>query len=196
MAKQEDRRDETRKAILAAAKALFGTLGYYAVSIDQIAEDANVAKGAIYHYFSTKNLLFEAVLNDVGAAALKQLQAEIVWQEDALATMMAGYRAFFEICTISEFAQVFLRDGPAVLGWARWREIDTHYFGGMVKEGLKVAMDLDVLVRQPIDPLANLLIGAITEAAMDCAHSTDFKDRSDAYMTSLETILDGLKPTQ
>src|SRR5205085_89495 len=43
--------EETRTALLAAARELFGANGYPATSLDEIAARAGVTKGAFYHHF-------------------------------------------------------------------------------------------------------------------------------------------------
>ncbi|HWT92068.1 MAG TPA: TetR family transcriptional regulator [Solirubrobacteraceae bacterium] len=53
--------DERRAALLAAATELFGTHGYDELSMAKIAKAAGVSKPLLYHYFPTKQKLFEAV---------------------------------------------------------------------------------------------------------------------------------------
>lgn len=196
MARQEERREATRNAILVAAQTHFGSYGYNAVTVDQIAADAKVAKGAIYHHFPTKADLFEAVLQGVASQILTQVQATLMQQSDILGAMFAGNRAFFASCANPQFAQILLRDGPAILGWKRWREIDSSHFGGMVRDGLFAAMEVGVIVKRPIDPLVRLIMGAVTEAAIDCASSENFSEAAESYLEGLEAILNGLKPAR
>jgi AcrR family transcriptional regulator len=57
-----------RERILAAAVRLFAEQGFDATSVQQIVEDAAVTKGALYHYFGSKNeLLFEIYHSLIGA---------------------------------------------------------------------------------------------------------------------------------
>jgi AcrR family transcriptional regulator len=194
MATQEERREATRKVILAAAQRHFGSLGYNSVTVDEIAADAGVAKGAIYHYFPTKTDMFEAVLQTVAAEIRAEVQATAVRQPDILSAMFAGHRAFFAACAKPQVAQIYLKDGPSVLGWNRWREIDANHFGGMVREGLLAAMELGVITKRPIEPLVGLILGAVTEAAINCANSEDFAEAAGGYVEGLEAILNGLRP--
>jgi len=194
VATQEERRQATRDAILAAAHRQFGEQGYGNVTIDQIAAEAAVAKGAVYHHFSTKTDVFEAVLRGVAATIVVDVHAALAQQTDIMAAMSAGNRAFFASCAKPQTAQIFLRDGPSVLGWRRWREIDADYFGGMVKAGLMSAMALGAIAERPIDPLVGLILGAVTEAAIDCAQKEDFGEAADAYLEALEPMLQGLRP--
>src|SRR2546423_2284256 len=57
--------EATRRAIVAAARRRFGHAGYAATSVDDIAADARVTKGAVYHHFGSKDRLFRAVYDDV-----------------------------------------------------------------------------------------------------------------------------------
>ena len=196
MVTQEQRRATTRHAILTAAQTHFGSIGYNAVTVDQIAADANVAKGAIYHHFTTKADLFETVVQEVASQILAEVQATLMQQSDILGAMFAGNRAFFSACANPQFAQIFLRDGPAILGWNRWREIDSSHFGGMVRDGLFAAMEIGVIVKRPVDPLVRLILGAVTEAAIDCANSENFSEAAESYLEGLEAILNGLRPAR
>lgn len=195
MATQEERREATRKAVLRAAQRHFGSHGYNNVTVDQIANDAEVAKGAIYHYFPTKEELFEAVVQAVAAEIQAQVRATTVQQPDILRAMFAGNRAFFAACAKPQFAQIYLKDGPAILGWNRWREIDANHFGGMVRDGLLKAMELGVIAKRPVDPLVGLILGAVTEAAIACVSSENFSEAAEGYLEGLEAILNGLKPS-
>jgi AcrR family transcriptional regulator len=56
-----------RERILASAVRLFAEQGFDATSVQQIVEDAAVTKGALYHYFDSKNeLLFEIYHSLIG----------------------------------------------------------------------------------------------------------------------------------
>lgn len=57
--------DRTRRRILQAAIRLFATHGFHAVSVDQIVGRARVNKRMVYHYFGSKDALFEAALAEV-----------------------------------------------------------------------------------------------------------------------------------
>src|SRR3954465_12049083 len=67
------RAQQTRQALLLAARALFGEHGYASTSIDEVVKRAGVTKGALYHHFRDKDDLFHAVVEqvkvDVTAAA-------------------------------------------------------------------------------------------------------------------------------
>lgn len=51
----------TREAILEAAKKVFFVYGYEKTTVKQIREEAHVVTGSFYHFFPSKEALFEAV---------------------------------------------------------------------------------------------------------------------------------------
>jgi AcrR family transcriptional regulator len=61
--------EATRRAVLDAARSLFGRQGYAQTSVDQIAAAARVTKGAVYHHFSGKEALCRAVYDEVETEA-------------------------------------------------------------------------------------------------------------------------------
>jgi len=56
-------RERTRGSIVAAARAEFAARGYSGARVEQIAQRADVKKELIYHYFRSKEALFEEVRN-------------------------------------------------------------------------------------------------------------------------------------
>ena len=63
--RQEERRAKTIAGVMGAAKAAFARGGYAETSLDRIASDAGVSKGAVYAYYPTKLDLFLAVTDEV-----------------------------------------------------------------------------------------------------------------------------------
>ncbi|HEX4199158.1 MAG TPA: TetR/AcrR family transcriptional regulator [Caulobacteraceae bacterium] len=194
MARQAERREATRGAILAAAGELFGRQGFAGASVDQIAQAAGLAKGAVYHHFATKEALFEAVFRQAsqGLAARLASQAGAAGG-DVLTAMAASFRAYFAACAEGPTGRIILKDGPAVLGWARWREIDSEHFGGGLAWALKAAMAAGLIETQPVEPLAGLLLGAANEAAVACHAAADPAAVGGDYARAFERLLEGLR---
>ena len=68
MAKERLTRDEkkarTRQRLIDAAAEVFASKGYLAASLDEIADKADLTKGAVYSNFSSKEELFFEVLDE------------------------------------------------------------------------------------------------------------------------------------
>lgn len=193
MAKQAERRAATTDAILKAGRRLFGDRGFAATTIDDIALLARVAKGAVYHHFATKEAVFAAVFDQVSRDLVAEIDRATRTERDVLAAMVAGTQHYFAACAKGQTCQIILRDGPAVLGWERWREIDAQHFGGKFPLALAAAMDAGLIARQPIEPLARLLLGAVTEAAVACAGRADILKAGGEYSRAFKSVLEALR---
>src|SRR5437870_3125344 len=136
MATNEERSEATRARLLAIARKRFGTKGYAATSVEDLVRRAGVTKGAFYHHFDDKKSVFLAVLEDA-QQRLAQACVATARGEDAWERALAGCHAFLEACTDPEIQQIILLDGPVVLGWETWREIDSRYSLGALEAGLR-----------------------------------------------------------
>ena len=56
---------EKRREILAAAAATFARHGYNGTNLQRVAAAAGMGKSSIYHYFPTRDALFDALLRDL-----------------------------------------------------------------------------------------------------------------------------------
>jgi AcrR family transcriptional regulator len=193
MAKQAERRAATTEAILKAGRRLFGERGFAATTIDDIAEAAQVAKGAVYHHFATKEAVFAAVFDVVSRDLVAEIDRAVRTEKDVLVAMVAGTQHYFAACAKGPTCQIILRDGPAMLGWERWREIDAQHFGGKFPRALAAAMEGGLIARQPIEPLARLLLGAVTEAAVACAGRSDVLKAGSEYSRAFKSLIEALR---
>ena len=66
LASSNDDESSKRRQILDGARRLFMERGFDAASMGEIAKAAGVSKGTLYVYFSDKNALFEAIVEEVG----------------------------------------------------------------------------------------------------------------------------------
>jgi AcrR family transcriptional regulator len=62
---QADDDSSKRRQILAGARRIFMELGFDAASMGEIARAAGVSKGTLYVYFTDKNALFEAIVEEI-----------------------------------------------------------------------------------------------------------------------------------
>jgi AcrR family transcriptional regulator len=86
---------------MSAAIDSFARLGYQGTSIDRIARDAGVTKGAVYYHFRDKEeLLFEAVKDRIGGFE-QQVLEEVTPARDALENLRHVVDACFFHATVS-----------------------------------------------------------------------------------------------
>jgi AcrR family transcriptional regulator len=112
----------TRQALVDAAEDLFAEHGYAATSLDAIVAAARVTKGALYHHYSGKQALFEAVFDKVESAGAESIQASLQGHEDPWQQALCGLRAFLEVVRQAPYSRIVIQDGPSVLGHDRFRE--------------------------------------------------------------------------
>ncbi len=58
----EQIKDERRRALLSAARTVFGRKGFAAAKIADVAAQAGISHGLVYHYFPEKEALFAATI--------------------------------------------------------------------------------------------------------------------------------------
>jgi AcrR family transcriptional regulator len=192
MSSQAERRAATIAAISASARSLFGARGFEATSVDDIAEGAGVAKGAVYHHFDSKDAIFSAVLEAVQADIHRATVGRAASFEGDIADMMAdGVERYLLAASAPPVRRILLIDGPAVIGWRRWREVDDRYFGAATRAATAALLGPGAALAD-IDALAHLLMGAVLEAALVCATATDVEGRARDLTAALRTLLKGI----
>jgi AcrR family transcriptional regulator len=187
-----ERAEATRAALLASARRLFAERGYFDTGTEDIVREAAVTRGALYHHFAGKKALFDAVFeaveDDLVAAAGK-----VPINGDALGRLRVGLLGFLDASLTPEVQRVLLIDGPAVLGWQRWRELEAQYGLGAIRHLLTSAIDEGTLTPRPVDPLAHILLAALDEAALYIANASDQLAARDAAVATMQALLNGLR---
>src|SRR5947209_18257030 len=74
---QRERRPRTRAALLRAAGHIFAEHGFHRATLEAVAAEAGVSKGALYHHFPSKEQLFLALLEDRLGAGLGDIEAVV-----------------------------------------------------------------------------------------------------------------------
>jgi AcrR family transcriptional regulator len=191
---QEERSAATRDALISAARKLWGLRGYAEVGTPEIVKEAGVTRGAMYHQFADKAALFRAVVEAVEQDLIARM-ATVVASSGATTpadAIRAAVDAWLEVSGDPEVRQLILLDAPAVLGWAGFRDVAQRYSLGMTEQLLTEAIRAGQLARQPVRPLATVMIGALDEAAMAIATAEDPKRARREIRQVLRRLIDGL----
>lgn len=182
----------TRDRLVAVARAQFGTNGYDATSIDAVLAAAGVARGALYHHFSTKEALFDAVLDQVMAELAGAVRAAARARSDPADALRAGCLAWLRAAVDPQVQRIVLLDAPAVVGWERWRTIDDDYTLGGTKATLRRLAEAGRLPAGATDVLAHLVLAAVGETALLVARADDPKAALPGAQAALGILLDRL----
>ncbi len=75
MATRAASQEERRRQILDAAVRAFAKRGYHASRVSDIAEEAGVAYGLVYHYFESKEAVLEAIFTDTWGTMLEAIRS-------------------------------------------------------------------------------------------------------------------------
>jgi AcrR family transcriptional regulator len=161
----------TERKLRKVARSLFAKHGFAGASAEEIAHAAGLTRGALYHHFGGKEGLFERVLEDVMRELHDRLRRAGGRAKDPLLALRAGIHEYLEACSEDAVRRVVLVDGPSVLGWARWREMDLELGLGLLRRALGAAMSAGFLEPEPLDVLSHLLAGALIDGAMLIASS-------------------------
>jgi AcrR family transcriptional regulator len=106
----------TRRALLEIAEKLFAEHGYAGTSLDAIVAGAQVTKGALYHHFSGKQALYEAVFEQVETESARRIQQLVTDIEDPWEKARTGLCGFLDIVRDPIYRRIVIQDGPA----SRW----------------------------------------------------------------------------
>jgi AcrR family transcriptional regulator len=191
---QEERSAATREALISAARKLWGLRGYAEVGTPEIATAAGVTRGAMYHQFADKAALFSEVVEAVEQDVMARM-ATVVAASGATTpadAIRAAVDAWLEVSGDPEVRQLVLLDAPSVLGWAAFRDVAQRYSLGMTEQLLTGAIEAGQLARQPVRPLAHILIGALDEAAMFIATADEPKRAREETGEVLHRLIDAM----
>lgn len=111
MSIREQKKQQTKRAILEAAITLFSENGFEATSIEQIARVAGVGKGTVYGYFQTKR----EIIRGFCEYELEQIHQELILHANPdaslLEQMVTIYMTEFKHVTRNrEFGRLYMRE--------------------------------------------------------------------------------------
>jgi AcrR family transcriptional regulator len=185
--------EATQTALLDAARDLFAARGYAAVPTEEIVQRAGVTRGALYHHFRDKQDLFRAVVEKLEQETVEKIASAAFSEADPWLQQQTALGAFLDVCLEPDVQRIILTDAPSVLGLEAWREIEAKYGLALVRAGLQLVMEAGLIAEQPLDPLAHLLLGALSEAGLVIARAEDPKAARVEVGASVERLLDGLR---
>jgi AcrR family transcriptional regulator len=182
---------QTRAALVRAGRELFGTGGFAATSVEDIATRARVTTGALYHHFPTKAAVFEAVFEQIHADLMEASRQASAGAKDAIDLLNAGFGAFLDKVLEPEVQRIVISDAPAVLGLSRFIELDERHAFEATAAALEIATAQGVLYVEDPQTLARLLLGTLTRAGLLIASSAEPEQARDAVAATLRAMISG-----
>jgi TetR/AcrR family transcriptional regulator, regulator of autoinduction and epiphytic fitness len=138
----QPRRGESRAAIIDAAERLFLERGFGAVSMDDLAEAAGVARRTLYNQFSSKEEIFREMLSRVSGQLERAFPPGLETEGDAEHVLRSIARMILK-----------LHENPVYLGFLRMVVADARQFPWIAREFAAV---MDPLTERLVRYLAHL----------------------------------------
>lgn len=193
----QQRSEETRAHILAAAGGLFARYGYEAASVAEICSTAGVSKGAFYHHFSSKQMLFLALLEDWLGSIEKELRllqpagdiptalAEIAARSGGLFQAAGGQLHLF----LEFWTQASRQPAVWSAAIAPYRRYE-HIFAGMIAKGVEegsLSPEVDA------DPAAKVIVGLAMGLFLLALFNPDGAAWGNVAQEGMSILIDGMK---
>lgn len=183
---QAERRDQTRRRLVGAARNLFALKGFARTSTPDIVSQAGVTRGALYHHYSDKTALFAAVVQQERLMVAMAVNAAIANEDDGpVKALMAGCDAFLGAMQQQGRRQILLLDAPAVLGQAEAPAADMLMtcLHPLLRAGMETGS---------LRPLSVEVVGSLVLALFDRAAFAPPEAVSD-YRKAIRALIRGLK---
>jgi AcrR family transcriptional regulator len=136
--------DDIQGGILNAACALFAQQGYMRASIADLADACKLSRGALYHYFDSKEAILFAILDAHVRQMIADVEAAMARQSTSLDRFRAAIRAIVELNARSSNEQRLILNDLSFLAEAEQNAVKA-------------------LQRQLVDIVSDLLIRLDTE---------------------------------
>lgn len=190
VATQAERRANTRKAILAAAREHFARSGYHETSVSDILESAGVSRGAMYHHFSSKEELFAVIYVQTSSAAIRAAAERVGAEDSPREGLVAGCLAWLDVVSEPTIGRLLFTEGPIALGWQRCRSLEDATALRVLRARLEAANDAGQITIHSVDVTARLLNALLAEAAL--LESSKGATSRIAVAADLEAMINGL----
>ncbi len=185
----------TKRALIDVAQDLFTEHGYSATSLDAIVAGAEVTKGALYHHFSGKQALFEAVFERVEENAARTIHSSLTGHDDPWEKALAGLRTALEVVREPAYRRVVIQEGPAVLGYTRFREQEERSTFGNVLDIVAAVLSAGgwSMEEEMVHTFARVFFGAMSAAGESVSSAQDPEAEAARVEAAISFILSGMR---
>ena len=185
----------TKRALVDVAEERFTDHGYAATSLDAVVAGADVTKGALYHHFSGKQALFEAVFDRVETDAAASIRQALRDHDDPWEKARAGLRAFLNVVQEPRYRRIVIQEGPSVLGYERYREQEERSTYANVLDIVRAVLSAGEwkLDEDMLHTFARIFFGAMSSAGESVSVAGDPIAAAQRVETAIGFILAGLQ---
>jgi AcrR family transcriptional regulator len=185
----------TREALVESAMRLFVDRGFASTSLEQVAVDARVTRGAVYHHFANKQALFQAVLEAVDAQTMASIVERSGSESSTWDAAVAGFDAFLDRCLDLTYQRICFEEGPGAMGFVAWWEHGEQHVAGLLKAVLGALRDENLVDLDDVDALATVIYGALAAGAIAIARADRPRVVRDEIRATIIRMVEGLRAT-
>lgn len=167
--KTRQKKDAKRTAMMQAAVKVFAEKGYYAATVRDIVEAADVAVGTFYFYFPDKETLFIYLYEETADFLLQSIRQAVAGRATLPQQMAAGIQAYVNIALYEPaVVQLLLVGGAGALpSLASKRATFRERLTNLWQQPLDKALDQNLLAPQNTRRTAEGLAGAVDEVVIN-----------------------------
>jgi len=165
MATQEERKELTQKRIIRAARVVFARDGFAKASLFEVVKKSGVTTGAIYHHFTDKKGLFTAVAEDLEKEIIREASKTTRKSGTYWERFESNVTQTLEVCARPDIQRIVFREAPTVVGLHEWKKIEQKYGFGLLQKSIGEFAKEGIIKTLNPDLTAQILLGAIMEAA-------------------------------
>ena len=182
----------TRSLLIDVARKNFTEHGYASTSIDDVIQQAGVARGALYHHFPGKEALFRAVYESVEGEVVSRVLEVAASQTSPWDAVRAGLSAFLDACLEPSFRRIVVLDSVSVLQ-SKVMEVGIDPVElPMLRTVLTPLLGTATFDGMQIDALTYVALGGLYGASLYIARAADPRAaRADVDLV-LDTLIGGL----
>jgi AcrR family transcriptional regulator len=191
--RREEYTEATRQALLAAGRHAFASEGYQAAGIEAISRAARVTRGAFYHHFDDKKALFDAVVVVMQSEAAAKIEARAKTQRKVWDRLTEGIDAYLDACLEPAYGRIVVQEAPAVLGNARYREIEETYPMALLTATLAALKRQGELDFEDIELLSRMVDAMICKVALMLPEADNPKKLRARAQKIIDSLLGSLR---
>lgn len=194
MKKTKAKAEETVQLLLRTGTRHFAKHGYTKSALEDIVNDSGLTRGALYHHFKNKKGLFFAVIEAIQKKIAHNIEQQASTGSNQWEQLSLGCRAFITSAIEPDHKQIILIDGPAVIGWNCWRQLDANHSMKLLYSQLEQMQKNGYFLSLSVESLTHSLSGAMNESALWITEQGSV-DSLDKAMRVLDVYFEGLKRT-
>ena len=184
--------EATRNLLIEVARKNFTEHGYAGTSIDDVIQQAGVARGALYHHVPGKEALFRAVYEEVEGEVVARVMAAAASEASPWEAVRSGLNVFLDACLEPGFRRIVVLDSVSVLQ-AQVLELGIDPVElPMLKTVLTPLLGTTAFGGIAIESLTYVALGGLYGASLYIARAADPHAARAEVDLVLDTLISGL----